>query len=118
MSQSKLNLLSPFSVPDHPWECDSHRGCDDRRSAQISPPGDGRPESLPVPKIKREEVQSPYKAHIWLAPLTTVYLVVIEGIHQSYEPPGLGFFVQREQWNVTNKDGVKQSAYLQVVTGP
>lgn len=47
-----------------------------------------------------------------------VYLVVVEGVHKRYEPPGLSFLVQRQQRNVSNKDGVKQPGYLQVVTGP
>lgn len=46
------------------------------------------------------------------------YLVVIEGVDQRDEPPGLRFLVQRQQRNVSNKDGVKQPGHLQVVTGP
>lgn len=47
-----------------------------------------------------------------------VYLVVIEGIYQRYEPPGLSLLVQREPGNVADKDGVKQPGHLQVVAGP
>lgn len=41
--------------------------------------------------------------------ITAVYLVVVESVHQCYEPPGLSFLVQRQLRNVSDKDGVKQS---------
>lgn len=50
--------------------------------------------------------------------ITAVYLLVVEGVHERYEPPGLSFLVQRQLRNVSNKDGVKQSGYLQIVAGP
>lgn len=46
------------------------------------------------------------------------YLVVVEGVHQRYEPPGLSLLVQGEPGNVSNEDGVKQPGHLQVVAGP
>lgn len=44
--------------------------------------------------------------------------MVIEGIYERYEPPGLSLLVQSEPGNVPNEDGVKQPGHLQVVTGP
>ncbi len=49
---------------------------------------------------------------------TAGHLVVVEGVHERDEPPGLSFLVQRQQRNVSNEDGVKQPGHLQVVTGP
>lgn len=46
------------------------------------------------------------------------YLMVIEGIYQRDEPPGLSLLVQGEAGNVPNEDGVKQPGHLQVVAGP
>ena len=43
--------------------------------------------------------------------------MVVEGVHERDEPPGLGFLVKRQQRNVSNEDGVKQSGYFQVVAG-
>lgn len=47
-----------------------------------------------------------------------MYLMVIEGIYERYEPPGLSLLVQSEPGNVPNEDGVKQPGHLQVVAGP
>lgn len=40
--------LSPFSVPDRPSECGSHRDCD-RRRVRKCPPADDLREAPPVP---------------------------------------------------------------------
>lgn len=47
-----------------------------------------------------------------------IYLMVIEGIYERYEPPGLSLLVQGEPGNVSNEEGVKQPGHFQVVTGP
>lgn len=44
--------------------------------------------------------------------------MLIEGVHERYEPPGLSFLVQCEQRNVSNEDGVEKPGHLQIVTGP
>lgn len=41
-----------------------------------------------------------------------MYLMVIEGIYERDEPPGLSLLVQSEPGNVTNEDGVKQPGHL------
>lgn len=46
------------------------------------------------------------------------YLVVVESVHERYEPPGLSFLVERQQRNVSDEDRVKQAGYFQVVAGP
>lgn len=50
--------------------------------------------------------------------VSAAYLVVVEGIHECYEPPSLSFLVQGQLGNVSNEDGVKQPGHLQVVAGP
>lgn len=45
------------------------------------------------------------------------YLVVVQGVHQCDEPPGLRLLVDGQQRNVSDKDGVKQPGHLQVVAG-
>lgn len=46
------------------------------------------------------------------------HLMVIEGIYQRDEAPGLSLLVQGEAGNVPDEDGVKQPGHLQVVAGP
>jgi len=41
--------------------------------------------------------------------------VVVEGVHQGDEPASLSLLVQREERNVPDEDGVKESGHLQVV---
>lgn len=45
-------------------------------------------------------------------------LVVVERVHQRDESPRLRFLVERQQRDVPDEDGVKQTRDLQVVAGP
>lgn len=76
-------------------------------------------ESPPAPEIKltRSRVFFFFLKQRY-ADRSRVYLMVIEGIYERYEPPGLSLLVQSEPGNVPNEDGVKQPGHLQVVTGP
>lgn len=47
-----------------------------------------------------------------------MYFVVVEGVYERDEPPGLSLLVQGEPGNVSDEDGVEQPGHLQVVTGP
>lgn len=95
--------LSPFSAPDHPSECGSHHDRD-HHHVQKYPPMDDLQKSPPAPATRQINSKNrKQEADVWCfsvdhvcVQIKPVYLVVVEGIYECYEPPGLSFLVQRQ----------------------